>query len=91
MQKLAIFTKIRQFLSSAEVIGAVELKHLINQTQIIEVVMLALSNEPNRYIKLEAGWILTNIAYGDEDDFADLFTNPNFVNIINSILQDADN
>ena len=53
--------------------------------------MLALQNEPNRYIKLEAGWILTNIAYGDEDDFVKLFTNQNFVNIINSFLQDPDN
>lgn len=32
-------------------------------------------NELQRYIKLEAGWILTNIAYGDEDDFIIFFQN----------------
>jgi hypothetical protein len=56
----------------------------------MQSLQLETHNQIQRYIKYEAGWILTNIAYGDEDDFIHFFKNPSFVGIFNQIMNRPD-
>jgi hypothetical protein len=39
-----------------------------------------------RFLKLEAGWILTNMAYGEEKELLEILRFDNFGSIIDKIL-----
>ena len=71
-----------------------QISHLLQNTDIISIVLTILGCNNNvdtliGYLKLESGWILTNIAYGDSESLQMLFNpnmNLNFISIIGSIL-----
>ena len=40
-----------------------------------------------KFLKLETGWILTNVAYGSKDVLLNLF-NDQFIRVINKVLNE---
>lgn len=97
IQRLAILTKIRMELCNADAIGEQHISHLLQNTSIIEIVLSILGSNNGfddivTFLKLESGWILTNMAYGDDKSLEILFDqsnvnmNLNFNQILGSIF-----
>lgn len=97
IQRLAILTKIRMELCNADAIGEQHISHLLQNTNIIEIILSILGSNDSfddllSFLKLESGWILTNIAYGDHAslgmlfDQSDVNMNLTFNQIIGSTL-----
>jgi hypothetical protein len=90
MERLAMITLVRQELSSREI--QPDLGEVIHQTSIVEVVFSILADEgAMHFLKLEAGWILTNLAYGSEEELKVLtdfggYGKPSFVEIMTNLL-----
>mmetsp|Transcript_2123 Transcript_2123/g.3746 ORF Transcript_2123/g.3746 Transcript_2123/m.3746 type:complete len:285 (-) Transcript_2123:984-1838(-) len=94
LQQLAIMTKVRQELSNQE--NLPDISRVLQETQIIQIVSQLFKTPDNlheliRYLKLEGAWILTNIAYGKEEDImAVLDEKYEILNDINRFLQSDD-
>ena len=97
---LAILTVIRQGHSRDDIVP--DLEEILQQPNLINLITDALSidttnklldqQELARYIKLEALWILSNIAYGDEDHTHQIFEdNSRLVLSIKSLLNNNSN
>lgn len=75
MESLALVTKIRQEISKPDVTP--DFKAIANDTRIIEVVSICLekvgSTGIDRFMVLEATWILTNISFSDDERTCGLF------------------
>ena len=69
MEQLALLTLIRQELSTEQ--NTVDLDLIFSQSDIVNVILQILGepvgSETLKYLKLEAGWILSNLAYGSEE------------------------
>lgn len=70
IEQLALITKVRQELADGE--QTPQIGEIVRQTGILEIISQILGadggNDLTRYLKLEATWILTNLAYGSEQD-----------------------
>jgi len=91
MQQLAILTEIRHYMSDAEKISNSDLLYLVQNSNLIDMLLKILQApcDPQvRILKLEAGWILTNIAYGDDEVIESFFT-PSFIEVFACILQSS--
>ena len=97
IQRLAILTKIRMELCNADAIGEQHISHLLQNTSIIDIVLSILGADQGfddivTFLKLESGWILTNMAYGDDKsleillDQSNANMNLNFNQILGGIL-----
>jgi hypothetical protein len=84
-------------LCNADAIGEQHISHLLQNTNIIEIALSILGSNDSfddllSFLKLESGWILTNIAYGDHTSLEILFDQSNvnmnltFYQIIGNIL-----
>jgi len=63
---------------------------MIKNTSLLALVLQILDAPTSpeiKYLKLEAGWILTNIAYGSKDVLNMLF-NEHFIRVINKVLNE---
>jgi hypothetical protein len=90
LEQLAIVTRIRQEISNDKSITDEDLVQLVKNTNLMSLVLQILeapSSPDMKYLKLEAGWILTNIAYGSEDVLSMLFTDQ-FIRVVNFILNE---
>ena len=68
LQPLALLTKIRQELSDEKYFSDEDLASLMTQTNLVTMTLNVLASQPTpetKFPKLEAGWILTNLAYGN--------------------------
>lgn len=84
MENLALVTKIRQELSHEPQISNEDLLLLVTNTSLVQMALQILDapDSPDlRFLKLEAAWILTNIAYGSEEVLKALMT-PHFVAVV---------
>ena len=78
-------------LCNADAIGEQHISHLLQETKIIDIVLSILGSNDSfddllSFLKLESGWILTNIAYGDRTSLEILFDQSN-VNMNLTIYQ----
>ena len=84
-------------LCNVDAIGEQHITHLLQNTNIIEIVLSILGSNDTfddllSFLKLESGWILTNMAYGDHASLEMLFDqsnvnlNLNFNQILGNIL-----
>ena len=87
LEYLALFTKIRQELSRAEAELESEMLDLVQNTNLISLVLTALSGD-HKYLKLESAWILTNIAYSNREILNFLLT-LEFYTVIQAALNSA--
>jgi hypothetical protein len=95
MDQLALVTLIRQELSGQDVTP--DIGEIIANTPLVDVVFSILAeSDIMPYLKLEAGWILTNLAYGSEDELKTLIEygghdgKPSFVQIMTQMLESND-
>lgn len=92
MEQLAVITKIRQELSNESSLSETEMVSLIQNssliTRILQVISVPFSPEV-KYMQLECGWILTNLAYGSAETLRMIFT-PDFTRVINQLLSTCD-
>jgi len=85
IDQLAIITKIRQELSNESCLTDDEMNNLIQNSTLMPIILQILSvpHSPDvKYMQLEAGWILTNLAFGSSDTLKLIFT-PDFTRVIN--------
>jgi len=92
IDQLAIITKIRQELSNESCLTDDEMNNLIQNSTLMPIILQILSvpHSPDvKYMQLEAGWILTNLAFGSSDTLKLIFT-PDFTRVINLLLASCD-
>lgn len=88
MQILAILTKIRQVLSTESAISNENLEQLLNETNLTSILQQILNTqnvEEFKYLRLEAAWIMDNIAFWDSEVIALLLTEE-LVQTVNGVL-----
>lgn len=84
IQQLAILTRMRHEVSNQHSIDNSDLLELTN-SQLITVILQILQAPDSadlKYMKLEAAWILTNMAYGEQDVLTAILT-PQVLDMIN--------
>jgi hypothetical protein len=88
MQILAILTKIRQVLSTESAISNENLEQLLTETNLTSILQQILNPqnvEEFKYLRLEAAWIMDNIAFWDSEVIALLLTDE-LVQTVNGVL-----
>jgi hypothetical protein len=95
LQKLAVLTKIRTELSSADVTP--DINKILAYTDILSTVFQILSldvkDQIYRYIQLEALWIACNLVYGEDLDLIleyGQYGQPKFLDIIKNLIEKSD-
>lgn len=81
-------TKVRQELSQEPQISNDDLLQLVLNTSLVQMALTILAAPDSadlHYLKLEAAWILTNIAFGSEEVLRSLLT-PQFCSVLNGVL-----
>jgi len=102
IQQLALLTKIRQILAIGDTCKT-DYKAVMAETNIMQTISTVFSlrddvggadangNSYHRLMKLEAGWIITNLGFGDSQVHEEIFNDKyGVINHINLILSSTD-